>query len=805
MFAGLMRGEQAPNQCFENRVVTRVDGERLIAWQNRLLRDEAGAIVGVLSSAEDITDRRRAEDELKRSEENYRTLVDSMQEGLGVQDQHGLITFANARLCEMVGYDVEELIGRPMSSLFDDDNRTVFERHMARRRPGERQSFEIAWRRRDGGAIATISAPSPRSDESMNLLGCVVVVTDLTARKVAEQALRESDRKLGALISNMPGFVYRCLNDKDWPTEFVSDGIYDLTGYAAREFLARDVAFGRLIHPDDVESVWSLIQAALDERRSFELEYRVLNRDGVFKWAWERGVGVYGPDGSVVALEGVVRDVTRQKESEDALRRSEYRLRSILETEPECVKIVSPAGDLVEMNPAGLAMLEAETLDQVRSRPFAEFVVPEHRPAFGRLHRRVMEGGEEHLEFEAIGLKGARKWLDTRVVPLRDITGAVVGVLGVTRDVTDRKKAEVALREGEERLRLALDAAQMGTFDWDIPRNAIAWSRWHEKLWGFAPGEFDGTYDALQSRIHPDERPGIAQEVARCVAARARFAREFRVVWPDRSVHWIAVTGEFGFDPSGAPLRVRGVAVETTERRLRDDLLSEAAARLRALSGRLLDAQESTRRAVARELHDEIGQALTAAKITLQALERFPDPGTLADRLRGATHVVDRALNQVRSLSLELRPPLLDDLGLVPALRWLIDQAAQPAGLVVGFVSEGFAARLALAVETVCFRVAQEALNNVVKHSGARSVLLSVQVVQATLHLRVRDNGVGFDPVAARRRALRGGSLGLLSMEERATLAGGGIEWISAPERGTDVHAWFPLDFGASEDTETAP
>jgi signal transduction histidine kinase len=155
--------------------------------------------------------------------------------------------------------------------------------------------------------------------------------------------------------------------------------------------------------------------------------------------------------------------------------------------------------------------------------------------------------------------------------------------------------------------------------------------------------------------------------------------------------------------------------------------------------------------------------------------------------------IVERALQQVRSLSLSLRPPLLDDLGLAAALRWLVDESAHRTGTRVEFLDGVSESRFDAATEIACFRIAQEALNNVDTHSGARNVVVNLQVQHDALHLRVLDDGAGFDVAAARGRAARGASLGLLGMEERAMLAGGGIEWHSVPGRSTEVHAWFPL------------
>jgi signal transduction histidine kinase len=223
--------------------------------------------------------------------------------------------------------------------------------------------------------------------------------------------------------------------------------------------------------------------------------------------------------------------------------------------------------------------------------------------------------------------------------------------------------------------------------------------------------------------------------------------------------------------------------------------LKQSRQRLQALSRRLVEVQETERRHLARELHDEIGQALTATEMNLQALLELPGTDALAPRLKESLRVVGRVQEQVHDLSLNLRPSMLDDLGLEPALRWYTERQAALAGLRAEVRADPLARRLDPAIETECFRVAQEALTNVVKHAKARAVTVELDQNDddQQLHLSVRDDGVGFDVASVREQAVRGASLGLLSMEERATLAGGGLEYDSTPGRGTEVHAWFPL------------
>jgi signal transduction histidine kinase len=217
--------------------------------------------------------------------------------------------------------------------------------------------------------------------------------------------------------------------------------------------------------------------------------------------------------------------------------------------------------------------------------------------------------------------------------------------------------------------------------------------------------------------------------------------------------------------------------------------------KLQILSHRLVEVQETERRSIARELHDEIGQSLTVAEMNLQSALQSSKQVNLNRRLEASIEAVERVLEQVHDLSLNLRPSMLDDLGLEPALRWYANRQAALTGLRVRFKSDRLDHRFEPSIETECFRIAQEALNNAAKHSKATEVNVELRKNGEQLHLRVRDDGVGFDVADLREKAVRGASLGLLSMQERATLAGGGLEFNSGPGQGTEVHAWFPLRF----------
>ena len=235
---------------------------------------------------------------------------------------------------------------------------------------------------------------------------------------------------------------------------------------------------------------------------------------------------------------------------------------------------------------------------------------------------------------------------------------------------------------------------------------------------------------------------------------------------------------------------------ETLERMNRQLEMSHE--RLRALSRRLLEVQEEERGRLARDLHDDIGQALTALKIQLESLQRIADPALRA-RVSEGVETVQHTLERVRQLSLSLRPPQLDDLGLAAALRSHLDRQASVAGLSPHFDASDAPHDVEPDTETACFRVAQEAINNVLRHAHAHNLWVRLFNSGGRLALSVRDDGRGFDLAAARERASSGASLGLVGMEERIALAGGSFELSAAPGQGTLVLATFPMRRRASE------
>jgi PAS domain S-box-containing protein len=308
------------------------------------------------------------------------------------------------------------------------------------------------------------------------------------------------------------------------------------------------------------------------------------------------------------------------------------------------------------------------------------------------------------------------------------------------------------------------------------------------RLFGYAPREALGR--RLGDLIVPDELQGEEQEYADSVAHGRRVDAEVVRRRKDGSNLQASVV-LVPVSVPGGQIEIYAIFRDITGRKRAEEESRRYAERLQVLARRVVEVQEEERRRLARELHDEIGQALTAIGINLQVLGRSCGPEA-RPRLEDCIGVVRHAIEQVRGLALDLRPSMLDDFGLAAALRWLVDRQAERAGFVGHFGAPSSEAPLHPDLATACYRIAQEALTNVVRHARARHVWVGLEQDEAEVRLTIRDDGVGFDPGEARRRGARGASLGLVGIQERAEMLGGRVAVESEPGHGAGVRAWFP-------------
>lgn len=352
--------------------------------------------------------------------------------------------------------------------------------------------------------------------------------------------------------------------------------------------------------------------------------------------------------------------------------------------------------------------------------------------------------------------------------------------------IAERKRAEVALRESEERYRELFENARDAIYVHDLQGNYIRVNHAAETLSGYKREEIVG-HNFVEFVAVGDLTFGRKTFYAK-LAEQGETAFEVDVIAKDGRRVPVEVRSRAIYE-TGVMVGVQGIARDITERKLAQDALQ-------MFSRQLIEAQEDERRRISRELHDQIGQILTAIKMNLHTLPQVRQPSEITCYVKDNIDAVDEALRLVRDLSVDLRPPVLDDFGLVTALCWYVDRYTKRTGLtvdvIIGLPDQN--QRFSRDVETAFFRVAQEALTNIVRHAQATQVVLQLVKKGNVLLLSIKDDGVGFDPGSLRKRAPRAATLGLISMQERAYAAGGVVEIDSAISSGTEVR--FSLNLG---------
>jgi two-component system sensor histidine kinase UhpB len=496
------------------------------------------------------------------------------------------------------------------------------------------------------------------------------------------------------------------------------------------------------------------------------------------------------PAGSVIGVIGIAFDITDRVRNEQKVRSAQLLLKRVLDLLPVGVAVMNRAGDIVLDNPVSSRiwdrMIESGRDRWASSQGFRRGS-GEKIAADQWASRYAIEEGRTTRDelIDIVTFAGQRKTIKNYAAPIHDPDGAITGAVVVNEDVSEQVRAEEALRKTERLLIDAEKLGQTGSWERDLVAGGMINSETNLRLFFGDEGRKTTDFKDFEKAIHPEDRSRVLRQREEMHAGTETASAdiEFRVVWPDGSVHWIFGRTTVIRDQTGKPVRVYGTNADITERKRAEQELEHRAQQLETLSRKLIEVQESERRAVARELHDDFGQVLTALKLNLHRLD-----GDQSESIA----LVDGALARMRDLAHDLRPPLLDELGLEASLRWYAEREARRAGFTIRLDLAKIEPRAPATVEITCFRVVQEALTNIVRHANAKHVEIEVRKSDHLLDLSVRDDGCGFDYAAARKRAVDGGSQGLLSMQERVALVGGELE-IDSAGRGTRVHISVPL------------
>jgi two-component system sensor histidine kinase UhpB len=581
---------------------------------------------------------------------------------------------------------------------------------------------------------------------------------------------------------------------------YVSDFAERLLGFSQAEWCAPGFWTAH-IHPDDRSRAIGYCAQEIAAHNDHRLEYRMVSKDGAIVWV-EDVVRVVMAGDRVSALRGVLIDISARKRAEETAQQSQELIRGAFEYAPIGIAITSLEGHWLRVNPS-LCKIVGYTEEELLATDFQSITHPDDLAADREHVRQMMADEVSFLEFEKRYLhkQGHTIWIRLTVTLARDEQQRPLYCIAQIQDITQSKLAAEALREMNDRFQGAFEFAAIG-MGFVAPEGR--WLRVNCSLCeivGYSEEELLAT--DFQSITHPDDLDKDLAMVREMLDGTRKFYHlEKRYFHKKGHIVWIMLSVSLVRDGKGNPLYFISQIQDITPRKSAEGKLQTYNQHLKALSHEVLQTEENERRRLARELHDEIGQMLTTVGMRLHQLKSRcaqdvaslkQHQGAIQSALQDDIDFVNQAIDQIRKMSLDLRPPMLDVLGLEATLRWHAGNQKQRSGLDVRIVGHLEGPRLTSDLEIACFRIVQETLTNVVRHARAQHVIVELEREDEELRLSVTDDGIGFDVAAAQNRAGGGGSFGVLAMRERAELLGGSLDIDSAPGRGTSVRASFPL------------
>lgn len=482
-------------------------------------------------------------------------------------------------------------------------------------------------------------------------------------------------------------------------------------------------------------------------------------------------------------------EIVERRGVEARLKESEARFRAIVETSPVPLCITSmPEGDILYMNQPMRELFGLDTTQPALGNIIDLYAAPKERCEL-LCHLRD-EGSLRNAELSFRRPNGTSFWAvaNARVATYGDVPAIYVGLY----DITARKKADEKLRASEASLANAQRLARLGDWAWDRDSGLTHWSTELYRILGLEPLIEKPCYSVYLALVHPDDQATVRRAVRMLLAKAQPFGIDHRITSPDGTTRIVRLQAELVDAREGQSWGIVGTVQDITERKRTEEELLASREQLRELSAYLEAIREEERRRIALEIHDELGQLLTALKMDVALLKmRVVADAEATRKIDDIRELVEKTIWMVRNVASHLRPAALN-FGIVSALEWLAEDFSRRNGMPCQLVVRGGEPVLADAHATAVFRIVQESLTNVSRHAGASRVAVTLVSTDRALDLRVSDDGQGFDLESEHS----GYSYGLLGMSERARLIGGTLQVDSAPGAGTMVSINLPLDSG---------
>ncbi|MFN8486006.1 MAG: PAS domain S-box protein [Caldilineaceae bacterium] len=618
--------------------------------------------------------------------------------------------------------------------------------------------------------------------------GAVVVHGNITERKQIEAALRQSEARYRQLVEVSP---YPIFINRQNRVVYANPACLRLFGADAPEQLIGKAVFD-LVHPDYHAEVRQRIATYLSQGRSTpQVEQQYVRLDGATVDVEVTSAPIY--DEKELAYLVIARNITGRKRADAALRQSEARNRALVEAIPDAMVRVHRHGRYLDFSaPKDYPLFRP--LDQMSGLQVQDlFPTALADQIMHYCHQALTLQKLQTFEF-TVPIGEEMHFREARVVP-----AGLDEVIAIIRDVTEPKRAEAALQESERRFRAFFELAAVGAAEVEAPSGRyLAVNAKYCEITGYSKAELltmttDEITDPADRALDKQARLAFAQ------GAEGEYLAEKRYIRKDGQLIWCKIAARTVHDGGERPAYTVSIAEDITARKQAEariaHLLHEVdqhRTQLQALNRRLAETQENERKGLARELHDRVGQNLTALGINLsivqaQLAQQAANSQPIQARMNDALALVTEMSEQIRDVLADLRPPMLDNFGLLATLQWYARLVAKRTGLPIVVQGEEPSPRLAEQSELTLFRVTQEALTNVLKHAQATEAMLRLTFDKEQVRLQISDNGRGMASPTFLPAPQTPTGWGILTMQERVAAIGGRLQISSQPDQGTTV------------------
>jgi PAS domain S-box-containing protein len=718
-----------------------------------------------------------AENAARRSEKELREMVETIPAMVWTTLTDGTCVFVNQRWMDFTGLSREDALGRNWeNAVHPDDLIRGHTEWVTAVNTAEAMEHEVRLRRKDGEYHWFMVRALPLLDEAGKVLEWYGTSIDIEDRKRAEQKLRESEfylaesqrlAKTGSWAANRAGI-------RHW-----SEENFRIWGFDPQGGLPSHEERFRRVHPEDRPIFAAHVEKMKREKKDCETEYRVIHPDGRVRNIHTTAHVVLGPSGDFVEAIGTTRDVTDRKQADEALRTSEKELRDLFEKMPAIACVMLPDGTHPYLT-RQWADYTGLSVQQTDREGLANVVHPEEAGSLREKVRTTMVSGEafEHEVRLRRAADGEYRWFLVRATPLLDETGTPVKLYGMMIDIEDRMRAKEAVRRSEAYLAQAQKLTRTGS--WAYKPGSVRPSYFSDemfRLYGLSPEEQPPNRDIVEDRIVPEDSAewrGMTEQLGNG-SRKAPAEMDYRWVAKDGSVRHFHTIVSPVLDQAGVVVEYIGTSMDITERKLAEQALRSSEA-----------SRAEERAQFAREIHDTLAQGFTGILMQLGAASQVPGDSRrdISAHLNAIEALARSSLAEARRSVAALRPVNATDYTLAENIEQLIRKVRIQTSAGVSLSIDGEAMPLQTRVATELFRIAQEALNNVLMHSGASRISVAVSFqYDSAIRISIKDDGRGFDTTAKPPAD----HFGLVGMQERASSIGASLTIVSELGTGTQV------------------